>query len=222
MYGNDRVRFCGQCNLNVYNLSAMTREEAEMLIRRTEDHLCVRFYKRKDGTVLTQNCPLGLRRIKKRLVSISAAVITSVLTFLANVGVILYKADIWSPALIRELEQITFRLHPQVAVMGAMVGPESYPEPYIVERSEDFIRSKAIFKVTPIHHSASSMRIKGDVVVRIKISVLGEVIEANCIKGNSLLAALAEDAATRWQFTPTYIDGERVLVESQLTFHFSR
>ena len=36
MYGNDRVRFCGQCNQNVYNLSAMTREEAENLIMRTE------------------------------------------------------------------------------------------------------------------------------------------------------------------------------------------
>ena len=29
MLGNDLVRFCGQCNKNVYNLSAMKREEAE-------------------------------------------------------------------------------------------------------------------------------------------------------------------------------------------------
>src|SRR5690348_11198318 len=29
MNGDDRVRFCGLCEKNVYNLSAMTRDEAE-------------------------------------------------------------------------------------------------------------------------------------------------------------------------------------------------
>lgn len=43
MYGDDRVRFCSQCNLNVYNLSAMTTKEAELLILRTEELRCVRF-----------------------------------------------------------------------------------------------------------------------------------------------------------------------------------
>ncbi len=32
MYGNDRKRFCGDCKLNVYNLSDMTRQEAENLL----------------------------------------------------------------------------------------------------------------------------------------------------------------------------------------------
>src|ERR1044071_10203795 len=50
MYGNARVRFCPQCSLNVYNLSAMSKEEAERLILQTEGRLCVRFYRRKDGT----------------------------------------------------------------------------------------------------------------------------------------------------------------------------
>jgi len=63
MYGDDRVRFCGQCNLNVFNLSAMTKEEAEDLIRRADGRLCVRFYQRSDGTILTKNCPVGLQAI---------------------------------------------------------------------------------------------------------------------------------------------------------------
>ena len=29
MYGNERKRFCGDCKLNVYNLSGMSRDEAE-------------------------------------------------------------------------------------------------------------------------------------------------------------------------------------------------
>jgi hypothetical protein len=32
MIGDDRMRFCNQCNLNVYNISAMTKAEAESFI----------------------------------------------------------------------------------------------------------------------------------------------------------------------------------------------
>ena len=39
MIGSERMRFCGQCSLNVYNLSSMTRSEAESLIARNEGRL---------------------------------------------------------------------------------------------------------------------------------------------------------------------------------------
>jgi hypothetical protein len=39
MTGNDRVRFCSQCKLNVYNISAMTRSEAESFIANDEQAL---------------------------------------------------------------------------------------------------------------------------------------------------------------------------------------
>src|SRR5688572_11430868 len=56
MIGDERVRFCGQCELNVYNLSAMTRTQAEDLIAGTERRLCIRYYRRKDGSILTRLC----------------------------------------------------------------------------------------------------------------------------------------------------------------------
>ena len=52
MIGSERMRFCGECNLNVYNLSGMTRSEAESLIARNEGRLCVRFYRRGDGSTI--------------------------------------------------------------------------------------------------------------------------------------------------------------------------
>jgi hypothetical protein len=61
MTGDDRVRFCKACHLNVYNPSAMTRQEAEDLLRRREGRMCLRLYRRADGTVLTRDCPVGLR-----------------------------------------------------------------------------------------------------------------------------------------------------------------
>jgi hypothetical protein len=67
MYGNERKRFCGDCKLNVYNLSGMSRKEAEDLIRNSEGRLCVRFYRRPDGSILTQDCPVGWAKIKQRV-----------------------------------------------------------------------------------------------------------------------------------------------------------
>jgi hypothetical protein len=68
MIGDDKSRFCGQCKLNVYNLSAMSRQAAGELVRKRDGRLCVRFYRRDDGTMLTQDCPVGLARLRKKLV----------------------------------------------------------------------------------------------------------------------------------------------------------
>ena len=66
MYGDGRRRFCGECKMNVYNLSGMTRQEAESLLTNSEGRLCVRFFRRKDGTVLTKDCPVGWQALKRK------------------------------------------------------------------------------------------------------------------------------------------------------------
>src|SRR6267378_350061 len=87
MIGNERARFCGQCNLNVYNLSSMTRSEAESFITGNEGRLCVRFYRRADGSILTKNCPVGLRAIQRKVSKFTKAIASAVLSFLAGVGI---------------------------------------------------------------------------------------------------------------------------------------
>ena len=79
MVGDERMRYCGQCNLHVYNLSGMTRTEAESLITNAEGRLCVRFYRRGDGTILTRNCPVGLRALKRRVSRTAGAMLSAVL-----------------------------------------------------------------------------------------------------------------------------------------------
>jgi hypothetical protein len=86
MIGSQQMRFCGQCNLNVYNLSGMKRDEAESLIARNEGRLCVRFYRRTDGSIITRDCPVGLRAIRDRVSYWTKAIIAAALTFLATVG----------------------------------------------------------------------------------------------------------------------------------------
>lgn len=84
MIGDERVRFCGQCNLNVYNISAMTKQDAERLITQAEGRLCIRYYRRTDGTILTNNCPVGLRALKRRLSRIASACASAVISFFAG------------------------------------------------------------------------------------------------------------------------------------------
>jgi hypothetical protein len=66
MQGDERVRACGDCNQNVYNLSGMTREEAEALILEQEGRLCVRYFRRADGTILFDDCAIGVKRRRRR------------------------------------------------------------------------------------------------------------------------------------------------------------
>jgi hypothetical protein len=84
MKGDDCVRHCGACRLNVYNLSSMSRREAEALVRRSEGRLCVRFFRRADGTVLTEDCPAGLRAIRRRLRLVGGAVAAMFAAILAG------------------------------------------------------------------------------------------------------------------------------------------
>jgi hypothetical protein len=84
MYGSDRKRFCSECRLNVYNISEMTQDEAENMILRSEGRLCLRVFKRKDGTVLTQDCPVGWKHVKRRISLVYKAAIGLASGFLAG------------------------------------------------------------------------------------------------------------------------------------------
>ena len=81
MTGDERVRACGSCQKNVYNLSNLTREEAQALIVEKEGKLCVRYYQRHDGTILLKDCSVGIGRKRKRTV-----VAAGVAALLAGVG----------------------------------------------------------------------------------------------------------------------------------------
>jgi hypothetical protein len=62
MEGDEKVRFCQRCELHVFNLSAMEVEEAGARLAEHADGLCVRFFRRADGTILTRDCPVGVTR----------------------------------------------------------------------------------------------------------------------------------------------------------------
>lgn len=74
MRGDNRIRHCDACNLNVYNLAAFTEAEIRELVANREGRLCGRIYQRRDGTVLTQNCPVGVRAVTRRIARMTGTV----------------------------------------------------------------------------------------------------------------------------------------------------
>jgi hypothetical protein len=65
MTGDARVRFCGRCEKRVYNLSAMSADEAEALLARKRFGVCIQYAQRADGTIVTKDCPVGAKRSQR-------------------------------------------------------------------------------------------------------------------------------------------------------------
>jgi hypothetical protein len=122
MIGNQRQRFCGACKLNVYNLSGMTQHEAENLIVQSEGHLCVRFYRRADGTVLTKDCPVGWQAIKRNVSKTVAAFASLIFTALSAIGLTKFFAESNAQSTVEALSRIenskTATQEKPIALMG--------------------------------------------------------------------------------------------------------
>lgn len=92
MQGDNRVRFCDHCRQNVYNIEALARAEAVRLIGDREGRVCVRFHRRRDGTVVTAGCWERLRAARRNgllafaamLVIVGAAQLFAMFTGLAG------------------------------------------------------------------------------------------------------------------------------------------
>lgn len=89
MAGDDRVRFCGRCELKVYDLSQLSADEACALVQRFEGRrLCVRMYRRRDGRVTTRDCTLAekLRRRTQPWVGLGGVLGVALIAFIAVVA----------------------------------------------------------------------------------------------------------------------------------------
>ena len=152
MAGNDRVRYCGQCQLNVYNLSGMAQTEAERIVTQAEGRVCVRFYRRADGTVLTQDCPVGLRAVKQKVSRWATAVFASVLGFFSGVGLVagwgeqreperlmgaiavqperepVIMGDIAPPVVMGDMVEVKGEVAIEEPIMGKMAAPKVRPK----------------------------------------------------------------------------------------------
>lgn len=71
MDGDDRKRFCHQCKLYVHNIAEYSEDEVKQMFS-SGGRICGRLFQRRDGTVLTKDCPVGVARIRNRVVRVAA------------------------------------------------------------------------------------------------------------------------------------------------------
>jgi len=148
MFGNDRMRFCGHCKLNVYNLSGMSRDDAENLVTNAEGRLCVRYYRRTDGTVITENCPVGWARVKQRARVYTTAAFSLIMTLLGGLIFVSF-----------------FSRQNPTPIMGDMVRPTPTPTPDEMTHTMGAI---AIPQTpTPAPRKMKLSEVKGEVLERI-------------------------------------------------------
>lgn len=149
MIGNERKRYCGDCKLNVYNLSGMTRGEAENLIMNAEGRLCVRFYRRADGSVLTKDCPVGWQAIKRRVSRTAAAFASLFFGLLGGLGFATAFNQTKEIKVGRFLPVLTSTPHHTVGVMSPKQSPTPKATPYKETKGEYITGNMAIPTPTP-------------------------------------------------------------------------
>jgi hypothetical protein len=127
MTGDDRVRHCDLCQRNVYNLTALTTAEAVELVEQTEGRLCVRLYKRRDGNLLTAECPVGVRLAWARVAGPAASAIALGLTIVSLASAGLFESSAAKPTAFAEAWKLSKgRL---VKVLPGWLVPASWVSP---------------------------------------------------------------------------------------------
>jgi TonB family protein len=88
--------------------------------------------------------------------------------------------------------------------------------------SGEVLQGAAIAKPQPAYpRGAAQFKASGPVEVQVTISEKGRVTAAKAISGHPMLRKAAEDAARRWEFNPTTVNGVPMETQLVLTFVFN-
>jgi protein TonB len=87
--------------------------------------------------------------------------------------------------------------------------------------SSTVLQGNAIERVVPVYPELPRrIGLKGEVSIEVIISPEGQVESARVVSGHPMLVSSARDAARRWRFQPTYLNGVPVRVTGVITFVF--
>jgi len=75
MKGDETRRYCSQCHMNVYKIAEMSPCEAVRLVGKDTDY-SFSLYTRPDGTVITKDCPIAVKRFRRNRKIIAALIVS--------------------------------------------------------------------------------------------------------------------------------------------------
>ncbi|MFN2510404.1 MAG: carboxypeptidase-like regulatory domain-containing protein [Pyrinomonadaceae bacterium] len=127
MTGNDQIRFCEHCNLNVQDLSQLTRKRALRLVRASKGRLCIRYRSRPDGSLVTRSAPRNLYRIGRRASRIAAGAFSATLSLspaaAAHSSSISPTSSDFDP--IERIESVVHPMYSGASITGTISDPNS-------------------------------------------------------------------------------------------------
>lgn len=210
MVGDERTRFCQLCKKDVHNLSAMSFDEAETFLRELTGDACVRMYRRKDGTVMTNDCPVGVRN--KRVKGVAAALVG---TGMAAVGAS-------SMAQTGALDQVqgglaeVHTLSPEMAVQGGMSEAdlrEEMPVPMgtvaVPQLPVEQTPTKPRLLTGP-STVANSKDAKGTLVANCTIAVSGRARDCKIVSGPAVMHQPMRDMISQQVYQPARHHGQSI------------
>jgi hypothetical protein len=128
----------------------------------------------------------------------------------------------WFISPFRYLGPMFASVPPMAGDLSQAEEPQAPPPPppqALVQVPENMLLSQVIIKANPNYPpNANELNITGTVEVEIIVSEIGLVVEAAAISGPLAMRNAAEEAARKWVFAPTILNGEPVRVKSVLTF----
>lgn len=133
MQGDERARFCGICQKDVFDLSGMDARAAEAFVRErshAQTETCIRFFRRADGTVMTNDCPTGVSAKRRRHV-VAGAIGASVLSAAGLAVGLGMRPHMGDMARVSTMDLQKDQPYLGQMVMGEMVAPQprERPEP---------------------------------------------------------------------------------------------
>lgn len=139
MVGDEFVRFCCTCSKNVYDLTAMDPDDAELFLAQHvaagELLPCVRIYRRADGRVLTSECPTGASRRHLRRVAGALAAGVAGAVLLAGAADVAMRPTLGPDDEPEAVERDTVVRMQMGGLVLASEPHEGEPRPYDVDRA---------------------------------------------------------------------------------------
>jgi hypothetical protein len=173
MAGDERLRHCTLCDLNVYNFAQMTRDEIRELLARAEGRVCARLYRRADGTLLTSDCPSGFRAARQRISRLGAAAVAAVI----SASTFAFGCATSGQLLNKHRSKVTLEVErsdgPQQATLAGVVRDESQtPLPGVTIVVRDELAKTEFTAITDVD-GAFSITSLADSIYRVEVTLSG-------------------------------------------------
>lgn len=213
MEGDDRTRHCKECQKNVHNLSAMTQDEAERFLQELQGAACVRLYLRKDGSIITADCPVGIKRKKRKRIAG-----TFVGAGMATAGILTAQAENEKSAEVQPFELAVEtmvsrakRIPPITMTNGMLI----VPRPWTPEMTKPTLVTGPVLPKNP-------SGITGTILARCTITAKGTLENCQIILGPRELRQATLEMLQQQKYTPVLQDGRPVEVVYTLKFKLEK